>query len=48
VDTDFDGIPDTPLLEVLCAAEEARLLPAPRAELENWKDILEAINLLDA
>ena len=48
VDTDFDGIPNRPLLEVLCAAEEARLLPAPRAELENWKDILEAINLLDS
>jgi photosystem II stability/assembly factor-like uncharacterized protein len=48
VDTDFDNIPDTPLIDVLCAAEDARLNPATTdAELENWKDILEGINLMD-
>ena len=48
VDTDFDNVPDTELLSVLCAAEAARTNPAtPASELENWKDILEAVNLLD-
>ena len=48
VDTDFDNVPDTELLSVLCAAEAARINPAtPASELESWKDILEAINLLD-
>lgn len=48
VDTDFDNVPDTPLLDVLCDAEAARLNPAtPDSVLEDWKDILEAINLSD-
>ncbi len=48
VDTDFDGEPDTPLLEVLCDAEQARLdALTPDSELENWKNILEAVNLSD-
>ena len=48
VDTDFDSVPDTALLDVLCAAEAARLNPAtPASVLENWKNIVEAINLLD-
>ena len=48
VDTDFDDVPDTALLDVLCDAEAARLNPATTdAELENWKDILEGINLMD-
>jgi hypothetical protein len=48
VDTDFDDVPDTALIEVLCAAEAARMNPAtPDSELENWKDILEGINLMD-
>jgi hypothetical protein len=48
VDTGFDDVPDTPLLDVLCAAEAARLNPAtPASVLENWKNIVEAVNLLD-
>jgi hypothetical protein len=48
VDTDFDTIPDTELLTMLCAAEAARTNPAtPDHELETWKDIIEAVNLLD-
>ncbi|MCK5378351.1 MAG: hypothetical protein KAJ78_03060 [Acidobacteria bacterium] len=48
MDTDFDSVPDTELLEILCAAEAARLNPGtPDNVLENWKDILEGINLLD-
>jgi hypothetical protein len=48
VDTDFDDVPDTPLLDVLCAAEAARLNPAtPASVLENWKNIVEAVNLSD-
>lgn len=48
VDTDFDGVPDTPLLDVLCDAEAARLDPTtPDFVLEDWKDIVEAINLSD-
>lgn len=48
VDTDFDTVPDTPLLTVLCDAEAARTDPTtPDAVLENWKDILEGVNLLD-
>jgi len=47
VDTDFDEVPDTPLLDVLCAAEAARLNPATLdSELENHKNILEGINLM--
>ncbi|RLE27354.1 MAG: hypothetical protein DRJ65_03105 [Acidobacteria bacterium] len=49
VDTDFDDVPDTALLEVLCAAEAVRPNPAtPDSELENWKNVLEAINLMDS
>jgi hypothetical protein len=47
VDTDFDNIPDTPLLQVLCAAEDARIKDITTqndAEIENWKDILVWIN----
>lgn len=47
VDTDFDTAPDTPLLEVLCAAEEARIddITTPNdAAIEDWKDILVGIN----
>jgi len=48
VDTDFDGVPDTQLLDVLCAAEAARLNPAtPDSVLESWKDIVEGVNLLN-
>lgn len=48
VDTDFDLAPDTELITFLCAAEAARLNPAtPGSELEDLKDLLEAINLLD-
>jgi hypothetical protein len=48
VDTDFDPVPDTELLTFLCAAEAARLNPATTdPELEELKDLLEAINLLD-
>ena len=48
VDTNFDDVPDTPLLDVLCAAEAARLNPAtPASVLENWKNIVEAVNLSD-
>jgi hypothetical protein len=48
VDTDFDTIPDTELLTMLCAAEAARTNPAtPDHVLETWKDIIEAVNLLD-
>jgi photosystem II stability/assembly factor-like uncharacterized protein len=48
VDTDFDNLPDTPLLDVLCAAEAARLDPTTSdAVLEDWKDVLELINLSD-
>jgi hypothetical protein len=48
VDTDFDYVPDTPLLGVLCAAEAARLDPTTLdSVLEDWKDILEHINLTD-
>ena len=48
VDTDFDTVPDTPLLTVLCDAEAARTDPTtPDAVLETWKDILEGVNLLD-
>jgi len=46
VDTDFDDVPDTALLDVLCDAEAARLNPAtPDSEIENWKNILELINV---
>ena len=48
VDTDFDLVPDTELITFLCAAEAARLNPATTdSELEDLKDLLEAINLLD-
>ena len=48
VDTDFDGVPDTQLLDVLCAVEAARLNPAtPDSVLENWKNIVEGVNLLN-
>ena len=48
VDTDFDNVPDTELITFLCAAEAARLDPlTPDSELEDLKDLLEAINLLD-
>jgi hypothetical protein len=48
VDTDLDNVPDTELVTFLCAAEAARLNPATtRSELEDLKDLLEAINLLD-
>ena len=48
VDTDFDTVPDTELLTFLCVAEAARLNPATTdSELEDLKDLLEAINLLD-
>jgi len=41
-------VPDTGLLTFLCLAEATRLAPAtPDAELEHYKEILEAINLLD-
>jgi hypothetical protein len=46
VDTDFNHAPDTALLDVLCAAEAARLNPAtPPSVLQNWKNIVEAVNL---
>ena len=48
VDTDFNHVPDTALLDVLCAAEAARLNPAtPASVLESWKNIVEAVNLSD-
>ena len=48
VDTDFDLVPDTELVTFLCAAEAARLNPAATdSELEDLKNLLEAINLLD-
>jgi hypothetical protein len=48
VDTDFDMVPDTELLVVLCDAEAARTNPStPDSELEMWKDIIEGVNLLD-
>ncbi len=48
VDTNFDLVPDTELLTFLCTAEAARLNPATtREELEDLKDLLETINLLD-
>lgn len=48
VDTDFDQVPDTGLLVVLCAAEAARTDPTTLDDqLEFWKDVLEAVNLLD-
>jgi len=48
VDTDFDLAPDTELVTFLCAAEAARLNPATTdSDLEDLKNLLEAINLLD-
>jgi len=48
VDTNFDTVPDAALLDVLCAAEAARLNPAtPTSVLRNWKNIVEAVNLSD-
>lgn len=48
VDTDHDGIPDTAFSTVVGAAEDVRLDPAStRDELEEQKDILESINLMD-
>jgi len=48
VDTDFDGIADTELLTFLCEVEAARLDPTTSdSDLEELKDLLEAINLLD-
>lgn len=47
VDTDGDGLPDTALLTFLCTAETVRLNPGTtHSELEDLKDLLEAINLL--
>ena len=41
-------MPDTELVAFLCAAEAARLNPATTdSDLENLKNLLEAINLLD-
>jgi hypothetical protein len=48
VDTDFDNVPDTALLDVLCDAEADRLNPAtPDSVLESWKNIVESVNLSD-
>ncbi len=47
VDTTGDGVADTPFSDAVTAAESVRLDPsATRAELEEQKDILEAINLM--
>ena len=48
VDTDFDDIADTELLTFLCEVEAARLdATTSDADIEDLKDLLEAINLLD-
>lgn len=48
VDTTGDGVPDTPFSDAVTTAESVRLDPgATRSELEEQKDILEAINLMD-
>ena len=47
IDTNSDGIPDTPFADVIATAEAARLDPtATRSELEEQKDIIERINLM--
>lgn len=46
VDTNGDGVADTPFLAAVAAAEAVRLNPASTdAEIEAWKDVLERINL---
>lgn len=46
VDTDDDGVPDAPFADAVAAAELVRLDPtASRAQLEEQKEIMEAINL---
>lgn len=48
VDTDGDGTPDTEFSSAVVEAENVRLDPgATRDELEEQKDILESINLMD-
>ena len=48
VDTDGNGVPDTPFNTAVANAEAVRLNPgATRAQLEAQKDILERINLRD-
>ena len=48
VDTDGDGIVDTPFANTVATAEAVRLDPtATRAAVLEQKDILEAINLRD-
>jgi M6 family metalloprotease-like protein len=45
VDTNGDGVPDTPFADALSGAEAVRLDPGHTREgLEGWKDTLEAIN----
>ena len=45
IDTDGDGAPDTPFVDVIAAAEASRLDPgATDGELEDQKDVLESIN----
>jgi hypothetical protein len=48
VDTDGNGTPDTEFSSAVVEAENVRLDPgATRDELEEQKDILESINLMD-
>jgi hypothetical protein len=49
VDTDGDGIADTRFADAVAAGEAVRLDPnATRAQLEEQKNILERINLMDS
>jgi hypothetical protein len=46
VDTDDDGVPDTPFAQAVADAEAVRLDPtSSKAEILDQKDILEAINV---
>jgi hypothetical protein len=47
VDTTGDGVPDTPFSTAVATAEQVRLDPgAAREELEEQKNVLEAVNLM--